>query len=83
LAKTYGLASKFYGEIHPSEGDCAAMLGGRNFDIHDDDAFYCQAGSTDRFCRHAKEANYPNHTIVATSLMDQLMTICRRIWRMW
>jgi phosphatidylinositol-3-phosphatase len=71
LAKTYGLASRFYGEIHPSEGNYAAMLGGSNFGIHDDDAFYCQAGSTDQFCSHAKRPNYANHTIAAKSLMDQ------------
>jgi phosphatidylinositol-3-phosphatase len=72
LAQTYGSATKFYGEIHPSEGNYAAMLGGSNFGIHDDDAFYCQAGSTDQFCSHAKRPNYANHTIVAKSLMDQL-----------
>jgi phosphatidylinositol-3-phosphatase len=72
LAQTYGSATKFYGEIHPSEGNYAAMLGGSNYGIHDDDAFYCQAGSTDQFCSHAKRPNYANHTIAAKSLMDQL-----------
>jgi phosphatidylinositol-3-phosphatase len=72
LAKTYGLASRFYGVIHPSEGNYAAMLGGSNFGIHDDDAFYCQAGSTDQFCRHANRPNYVNHTIDRKNLTDQL-----------
>ncbi len=72
FAKTYGLASNFYGEVHPSEANYIAMLGGSNFGIHDDDAFYCQPGSGDRFCSHAKEPGYASHTITAKSLTDQL-----------
>lgn len=72
LAKTYGLASAFYGEAHPSEANYIAMLGGSNFGIHDDDAFYCQPGSSDVFCSHAKNPNYANHTITVKSLTDQL-----------
>ena len=72
LAKTYGLASNFYGEVHPSEANYIAMLGGSNFGIHDDDAFYCHAGSSAPFCPHAQKPDYPNHTIVAKSLLDQL-----------
>jgi phosphatidylinositol-3-phosphatase len=47
LAKTYGLAANFYAEVHPSEANYIAMLGGDTFGIHDDDAFYCQAGSSE------------------------------------
>jgi phosphatidylinositol-3-phosphatase len=65
FAKTYGLASNFYGEVHPIEANYIAMLGGSNFGIHDDDAFYCHAGSSDAFCPHAQTPDYPNHTIVA------------------
>ncbi len=72
LAKTYGLASRFYGEVHPSEANYIAILGGSNYGIHDDDAFYCQPGSRDRFCRHAQDPGYVNHTIAAQSLMNQL-----------
>jgi phosphatidylinositol-3-phosphatase len=72
LAKTYGLASNFYGEVHPSEANYIAMLAGSNFGIHDDDAFYCQAGTVDPFCPHAKEPNYANHTITSPSLLDRL-----------
>ncbi len=72
FAKTYGLASNFYGEVHPSEANYIAMLGGSNFGIHDDDAFYCHAGSSDAFCPHAQKPDYVNHTIVAKSLLDQL-----------
>lgn len=72
FAKTYGLASNFYGEVHPSEANYVAMLGGSNFGIHDDDAFYCQSSSSDPFCPHARKPDYPNHTIAAKSLLDQL-----------
>jgi len=72
LAKTYGLATHFYGEVHPSEANYIAMLGGSTFGIHDDDAFYCQPGSGDQFCGDAKQLGYKNHTIASPSLVDQL-----------
>jgi hypothetical protein len=72
LATTYGLAKNFYGEVHPSEANYVAMLGGSTFGIHDDDAFYCQSGSSDRFCHGANKPGYANHTIRDRSLMDQL-----------
>jgi phosphatidylinositol-3-phosphatase len=72
FAKAYGTATNFYGEVHPSEANYIAMLGGSNFGIHDDDAFYCQPGDTDRFCSHSKAEDYVSHTIVAKSLTDQL-----------
>lgn len=72
LANTYGLASNFYGEVHPSEANYIAILGGSTFGIHDDDAYYCQAGSSDRFCHNSKKADYANHTIDSRSLIDQL-----------
>jgi phosphatidylinositol-3-phosphatase len=72
LAKTYGLATNFYGEVHPSEANYIAMLGGNNFGIHDDDAFYCKPNSTDRFCHHAQDPDYAPHTIVAPNLTTQL-----------
>ncbi|MCV3215553.1 alkaline phosphatase family protein, partial [Plectonema radiosum NIES-515] len=50
LAKTYNLAANFHAQVHPSEANYIAMLGGDTFGIHDDDAFYCQAGSSDQFC---------------------------------
>ena len=72
LAKTYGLASNFYGMVHPSEANYIAMLGGSTFGIHDDDAYYCRAGDRDRFCSHAKKRDYANHTIASKSLLEQL-----------
>ncbi|WP_392532654.1 alkaline phosphatase family protein [Nostoc sp. C117] len=72
LGKTYGLATHFYGEVHPSEANYIAMLGGSTFGIHDDDAFYCQIGSSDQFCHNSHKPDYVSHTITAKSLTDQL-----------
>jgi hypothetical protein len=72
LAKTYGSATQFYGEVHPSEANYVAMLGGSTFGIHDDDAYYCYAASLKPFCGNRKAAGYANHTIEQPSLVDQL-----------
>src|ERR1700684_1127642 len=42
LAGTYGYASKFYAERHPSEPNYIALVGGNTFGVQDDDAFYCK-----------------------------------------
>ena len=72
LAKDYGIATQFYAEVHSSEADYIAMLGGDTFGIHDDDAFYCHQGVKDRFCADADEPGYADHDLTAPSLMDQL-----------
>jgi phosphatidylinositol-3-phosphatase len=73
LAMTYGLASQFYAEVHPSEGNYVAMIGGDTFGIHDDDAWYCSRGNPDRYCgSQTAIRSYPDHTITARSLVDQL-----------
>ncbi|MBD2683512.1 phosphoesterase [Nostoc paludosum FACHB-159] len=72
LVKTYGLASNFYGEVHPSEANYVAILSGSTFGIHDDDAFYCFAGSNQQFCHNSHQTDYANHTIASKSLIDQL-----------
>ena len=72
LAKEYGLATKFYAEVHPSEGNYVAMLGGDTFGIHDDDAFYCKPNSKDRYCPAAGRAGYVDHSVSQRSLVDQL-----------
>lgn len=72
FAKTYGLATQFYSEVHPSEANYVAMLGGSTFGIHDDDAFYCTSGSLDPFCSNSRSSGYANHTIAQPSLLDQL-----------
>lgn len=72
LAAKYGQASQFYGEVHPSEGNYVAMLGGDTFGIHDDDAFYCKPHLKDPFCEASDQPGYADHTVRARSLMDQL-----------
>jgi hypothetical protein len=68
LARTYGDAVRFYGEVHPSEANYVALLGGSTFGIHDDDAYYCTAGSTRPSCRSSAEPGYASHTIDAPHL---------------
>jgi hypothetical protein len=72
LARTYGVAENFFGEVHPSEGNYAALLGGDTLGIHDDDAFYCKPGAADRECPGAAKPGYTNHTSEAPHLGDQL-----------
>ncbi len=72
LAKEYGLATKFYGEVHPSEGNYVAMLGGDTFGINDDDAWFCEAFKISTACPFSAYPNYVSHSISARSLMDQL-----------
>jgi hypothetical protein len=72
LARTYGDASQFFGEVHPSEGDYVALLGGDTFGIHDDDAFYCKPGAVDPFCPGAAASGYQDHTVSSPHLGDQL-----------
>jgi len=72
LAKGYGLATRFYGEVHPSEANYIAMLGGDTFGIHDDDAWYCVPFKIDPYCAYSVLPGYVSHSISARSLMDQL-----------
>lgn len=72
LAREYGLASQFYAEVHPSEGNYVAMLGGDTFGIHDDDAFYCKPQSNDPYCPGSGKPGYVDHTVSQRSLVDQL-----------
>jgi phospholipase C len=72
LAHEYALATQFYAEVHPSEGNYVAMLGGDTYGIHDDDAFYCKPGTKDRWCPKSGGADYVDHSLKARSLVDQL-----------
>jgi hypothetical protein len=72
LARDYGNATEFFGEVHPSEANYVALLAGDTFGIHDDDAYYCAPGSDRPFCAGAKAADYADHTIRAPHLGDQL-----------
>lgn len=72
LARTYGYASHFYAERHPSEPNYVAILGGDTFGISDDDAFYCKPGTKDWGCPHSSKAGYVDHTVSLPSLVSQL-----------
>lgn len=72
LAHEYGQATQFYAEVHPSEGNYVAMLGGDTFGIHDDDAYYCKAAMKDPWCPGSSNVGYADHTVTATSLPQQL-----------
>jgi phospholipase C len=39
LAQTYGVATNYYGTIHPSEGNYVAMVGGNTYSIEDDASY--------------------------------------------
>jgi phospholipase C len=72
LAQTYGAATRFYGEVHPSEANYVALVGGSTFGIHDDDAYSCKRGSTQPSCHGAQSPSYASHTVDAPHLGTQL-----------
>jgi len=73
LAATYGLATNYYGVVHPSEANYIAIIGGDTFGIHDDDAWYCRRGDPDRYCSSQRSIDpYVDHTVTKRSLVDQL-----------
>lgn len=74
LAQHYGLASQFFAEVHPSEGNYIAMLAGDTLGIHDDDAFYCKPHMQDTWCAKSHRQDYVDHTFTVRSLMDQLQS---------
>lgn len=80
LAKANGLATRFYGNVHPSEGNYAALIGGSTFGIHDDDAYYCKPKDPRPFCFHADQPDYTDHTVTTPSLLDQLAAT-GRTWK--
>ena len=57
----YGDVTQFFGEVHPSEGNYVALLGGDTFGIHDDDGFSCRSGDKDPFCGGASRPGYVDH----------------------
>src|ERR1700694_5335774 len=63
LAAQYGDAAQFFSEVHPSEANYVAMLGGDTFGIHDDDAFYCHARMQDSSCPGAFAPGYADHRV--------------------
>ena len=73
LAAQYGNATQFFSEVHPSEANYVALLGGDTFGIHDDDAYYCVPGQVDVRCTFARFDGYPSHTVTAPQIGDQLL----------
>ncbi len=43
LARTYGLATNYWGVAHPSEPNYIAMIGGDTFGVHDDNSYTVNA----------------------------------------
>ena len=72
LAAEYGLARRFYGEVHPSEGNYVAMLAGSSSGIHDDDPWFCKPDSRQPECAGAAQPGYADHTVHARTLVEQL-----------
>ncbi len=72
LARTYGNASHFYAETHPSEPNYVALLGGSTFGIRDDDAYFCRPRDVRPACPHAQRPGYVDHTVDAPSIASQL-----------
>ncbi len=72
LAKTYGVATQYYGIVHPSEGNYVAMLGGDTFGIHDDDGYFCKPHQKDATCKDSDAPGFVDHTITKPNLADQL-----------
>jgi hypothetical protein len=72
LAAAYGDAGQFFGEVHPSEANYAALLAGDTFGVHDDDAWYCKPGDARPYCWGAGKPGYVDHTTHARHLGDQL-----------
>lgn len=75
LARTFGNATRFYGEVHPSEANYAALVGGTTLGIHDDDAYYCTPGIHDEYCEHADEPDYVAHVSPSPHIGDQLNAV--------
>ena len=72
LAAAYGQATRFFAEVHPSEANYVAMLGGDTFGIRDDDGFSCHPGVIDPFCGFSAQPGYVDHTVHAPHLGAQL-----------
>ena len=72
FAQTYGIATQMFAERHPSEPNYVALVGGDTFGIADDDAWYCEAGSTRPYCKGADVPGFAAHLIDGPNLATQL-----------
>ena len=75
MARTFGDATHFYGEVHPSEANYAALVGGSTLGVHDDDAYYCMPQQPAAFCSHSMEPHYAPHETTAPQIGDQLQAV--------
>ncbi|HZX68002.1 MAG TPA: alkaline phosphatase family protein [Candidatus Elarobacter sp.] len=72
LAHDYGSATQMFAEVHPSEANYVALLGGDTFGIHDDDAWFCVPQVIKEFCKGADGPDYVAHLIMGPNLASQL-----------
>lgn len=72
LAHDYGSATQMFAEVHPSEANYVAMLGGDTFGIHDDDAWSCVPRSADPACKGSGAADFVAHLIPGPNLASQI-----------
>jgi hypothetical protein len=72
LAATYGKADQMFAEVHPSEGNYVALIGGDTFGIHDDDAWYCVPSDTRAMCKGSDAPGFAAHLISGPNLASQL-----------
>ena len=72
LAQTYGSATQFFAETHPSEPNYIAMLGGDTLGVTDDDAYYCKPKMDADGCESSESDDYVDHTTAKPGLMDQI-----------
>jgi hypothetical protein len=72
LAGRYGVATQMFAEVHPSEANYVALLGGDTFGIHDDDAWYCGPNDTRPLCKGADAPGFVAHLIDGPNLASQL-----------
>jgi hypothetical protein len=72
LAATYGIATQMFAEVHPSEANYVALLGGDTFGIHDDDAWYCVPNDPHPLCKGAAAPGFVAHLIDGPNLASQL-----------
>jgi hypothetical protein len=72
LATTYGNATQMFAEVHPSEANYVALLGGDTFGIHDDDAWYCVPNDTHANCKGSDAPDFAAHLIDQPNLASQL-----------
>ena len=72
LGATYGTATQMFAEVHPSEANYVALLGGDTFGIHDDDAWYCVTNDTRSLCKGADAPGFVAHLIAGPNLASQL-----------